>query len=153
MARGGERRGNHSYGFKKSGGRVRQKQPLLTRILRARPAGVATPPAGAGGPIEGRAREATPAEAAWAAAGTRGVLGLLELLCAPGTLKSETACAHNTHRWRQYSVPPALQTEIPFPDRRHTKGARRGGNPGAGSTLKEGGKPGFHFSCLSVWLN
>lgn len=47
---------------KKSGGRERQKQPLITRIHRAKQDRVVVTPAGSGEPIEGRVREATPAE-------------------------------------------------------------------------------------------
>lgn len=64
---------------KKSGGRERQKQPLNTRINRAKQARVAATPAGSGGPIEGRVREATPAERVPATAGLPGTVRVQEL--------------------------------------------------------------------------
>lgn len=65
---------------KKKWGRERQKQLLLARIHRAKQARVASSPAGSGGPIEGRAREATPAERAPAVASTSGTFRVQEVL-------------------------------------------------------------------------
>lgn len=133
---------------KKSGGRVRQKQPLLIRIHRgSQPASrrLLRRQAGQSKAERGRPRpQREPGDSQY----SRRVQGSGAL---PVNAEVRSGVCPGYAQAGRHGGPPASRTEIAFPAVDTHEGLSfRGEAPGAQPELKCGEVPGSHFSCLGI---